>query len=288
MRSLISGLVLLAFLATPLALEAANVSEAKRLIDQDRIRAAAEALKAATEKDDEDAKAWALLADVSLQIKDLETADKAAYNALDLDEENPEYWKLAGRVAFERGVAAYAARQPGNQIKSWFAEAEAKFGRCLKMDEKDKEIRWWLAWAKEWQEYPKKARKYYDEQIEKFPAEPKGYVRLGAMIANEAIGTGNGVTPEAQKIRKGAIEVFEKGLEKSGPDAELLYNLGLAIEWAGKKDDAKAKYLEAIDADPDYYKAWKRLYDLKVPGSVLLPLAKKALGKHKNNGTAAY
>ena len=79
MKTATFGILFLACLAAPSVALADNLSEARKLLEQDRTRAAAEALKAVTEKDAKDAAAWKLLAELSLELGDLETADKAAY-----------------------------------------------------------------------------------------------------------------------------------------------------------------------------------------------------------------
>ena len=147
----------------------------------------------------------------------------------------------------------------------------------------DTDVRWWFGWAKEWQEYPIEARKAYDEQIAKFPKEPGGYLRLASMLSQKANGTGNGFTEEAEALRTQAIEVFTRGNELAGPDAEILYGKGLALEWQRKRDDAMECYKQAVAADHEFDKAWRRMFELKTDAATMKALA----GKYPKSPTAA-
>jgi tetratricopeptide (TPR) repeat protein len=264
-----------------------KLSEARKYIDRGMHRTAAALLADVTEKDPDNAKAFALLAETRIASGDAFGAESAAARAVDLAEDSAEYWRIWGRACFEQGIAAVAAQEPGNAIKSFFADAEMKYFHLLKLAPEDPEARCWAGWAKEWQEYPNEARKLYEEQIAKFPKAIGGYRRLGHMVSMEANGLDGGQTPEAQAKRAEALKIFEDGLSKAGEDAETLYAYGIALEWARRKDDALKAYWRAIDADPEYFKAWDRLRGLKVPGDQLLAAAEKHLQKDRLAATPA-
>ena len=271
-------------LATPSPATPDNLSGVRKLMEVSRNGAALRDLEGIVAKDRENHEAWSLLAEVRLVFGDLDGAENAITNALEIvKDKNAAYWEILGRVSFERGIAAFAERRSSNEIKSWFADAEMKFSRVLKMEPKDQDIRCYLGWAKEWQEYPKEARAFYDEQIEMFPEVSDGYIRLGNMLSQEANGTENGLTEAAMEIRGKAMEVFDLGLEKAGPNAEIFYYRGLALEWMRQKDKAIASYESAVRADPEFDKAWRRMYDLKVGEGKIVPLAKEL----KKSATAA-
>jgi tetratricopeptide (TPR) repeat protein len=264
------------FLAVPTLATPANLSGIRDMVDRGCYQEAVRDLTAIVEKDGEDHAAYALLGECEIFFQDFDAAENAISRALDLvEDKNPTYWKILGRVSFERGIQAYANRASANVIKSWFADSEVKFKRCLSLNPDDSEVRWWFGWAKEWQEYPIEARKAYDEQIARFPKAPGGYLRLASMLSQKANGTGNGFTEEAERLRAEAIKVFTTGNELAGPNAEILYGKGLALEWQRKGPDAFKCYQQAVAADPDFDKAWRRMYELKTDAATMISMAKK-------------
>jgi tetratricopeptide (TPR) repeat protein len=280
--------ILVLVLAGSALAEPDNLSAIERLVADGRNYAAEKKLEAMVEKKATDPAAWALLAQVRLNMADLEGAGTAILKALDLvKDQNPGYWKLFGRIAFETGIQAYSQRLASSAIKSHFADAETRFTEAKKQNDKDPEIRWLLGWAKEWQEYPKRAIALYKEQIEMFPNEAGGYRRYGAMISTEANGLGDSRNAAAKEKRDQALKLFDTGLEKAGPDAEIYYLRGLALEWALQRPEAKKSYRSAAKTDPSFDKAWRRLYDLKEPVNEILDLALAVLKKDKTNATAA-
>ena len=273
-KAILLTAIIALLLATPSPASPANLSGIEKLMEVSRDRAAMQALEEMVAKDPEHHKAWSLLAEIRLVFGDLDGAENAITSALEaVEDKDATYWEILGRVSFDRGILAYTQRRPSNDIKSWFADAEMKFSRVLKMAPNDEDIRCWMGWAKEWQEYPAEARKYYDEQIKKFPKVSTGYLRLGNMLSTEANGTEGGQSEAAAEIRAKAMELFDTGLEKGGPHAEIYYSRGLALEWMRQRDKAIASYESAVKADPDFDKAWRRMYDLKVGGDKIIPLA---------------
>jgi tetratricopeptide (TPR) repeat protein len=274
-----------------------RLSDARGLMDRGMFVTAATNLQAVVDEDADNDQAWALLAECQLENGDAEAAYNSATNALDLvDDESAGYWKLLGRAAFARGEAAYLAQAPGAEIKLWYADAEAKFKTALKQNPDDPDLLWRLGYANEWQEYPKKAREFYDEQIAKYPTVPEGYLRLGALLAGDATRIDNGQTPAAKKVRAQAIEVFTKGLEVCGDHGDILYNLGIAHEWNGDWAEAKDCYLRAVVADPELDKGWRRLFEkyrgdgsrsYQVSTATFIETAKSILKKHPTSPTAA-
>ncbi|MCU0727462.1 MAG: hypothetical protein MUE73_17020 [Planctomycetes bacterium] len=256
-----------------------KLSEARKYLDRGMCQTAIALMNDLTEKDPDNGKAFALLAEARMAAGDAFGAESAAARAVDLDDKAVEFWRIWARACFEQGIAAIASQEPGNAIKSYFADSEMKYFQVLKLAPEDPDARWWAGWAKEWQEYPEEARKLYREQIEKFPKVIGGYRRLGHMVSMEANGMEGGQTPEAQAKRAEALAILEEGLSKAGEDAETLYAYGIALEWARRKDDALKAYWRAIDADPDYFKAWDRLRALKVPNEQILAAAEKCLKK---------
>jgi tetratricopeptide (TPR) repeat protein len=285
MKIKILGVVALSLLLTvPSFAAPAKLSGIRDLMDRGCYQEAVAELTAIVEKDRENHAAFAMLGECEIVFQDLDAAETAMVTALDIVEDNNAgYWKLLGRTSFEKGIQAYANRGSANVIKSWFADAEVKFKQCQNRNDTDPEIRWWFGWAKEWQEYPIKARTAYDEQIAKFPKEPGGYLRLGNMLSQKANGTGNGFTDEAEKLRAEAIELFTTGNDKAGPSAEILYLQGLALEWQRKMSEAVDCYKAAAAADPEYDKAWRRMFELKQDPAMVLALA----GKYPKSPTAA-
>jgi tetratricopeptide (TPR) repeat protein len=281
MKKLLSSAAAILLVAGMAAAAPDKLSEARKFLDRGMARTATNLLTAETEKDPDNAKAFALLAEARIAGGDAFGAESAAARAVDLKEDSAEFWSIWGRACFEQGIAAVAAQDPGSAIKSLFADSEMKYFHVLKLAPEDPEARWWAGWAKEWQEYPNEARKLYEEQIAKFPKLIAGYRRLGHMMSMEANGLDGGATPEAQAKRTEALRIFEDGLAKAGDDAETLYAYGIALEWARRKDDALKAYWRAIDADPDYFKAWDRLRPLKVPNEQILAAAEKCLKKDK-------
>jgi len=290
-------------LASPSLGAPANLSGIRDLLEKGRTQAALKELTALTEKDGEDYEAWALQAEAKLGMKDLDGAELAISNAIDLvealtkkagegaqtkklDRRAAAFWLVLGRVSFDRGEKAYLSRASASEIKSWYADAEMKFKDALRLDADNPETLWRIGWAKEWQEYPGKAKEFYRLQIEKFPKDAAGYRRLGAMLSTEANGVGSGTGEDAKKVRQEALDLFAEGRRKAGPDAESLYLTGLALEWNRAKDEAKASYQAAIKADPDLAKVWKRLNKIGVTAKTLLPLAMEVLAKKPGNPTA--
>ncbi len=264
-----------------------KLTEIRKFHDRGMDQTARKMLDAHLAANPDDAAANALLATVLIALGDPAGAETAGAKAVDLDEDSAANWKVWGLACFEQGVAAVAAQADSNTIKSYFADAEWKFRQVAQRDDKDPDLRWYQGWAKEWQEYPVEARKLYDEQIAKHPKVIGGYRRLGQMLASEANGIGNGTSAEANAKRAEAIKVFEDGLSACGDDAETLYLLGFAHEWAGKKDAAKDCYLRAVKADPEFHKAWKRAFDVGVPADDLKALALALLKKDKTAANAA-
>jgi len=273
-----------------------NLSDVDKLVAVGRYYAAEkklEAMQAGFPEDKLEAKhapVFGKLAEVRLAMPnpDLDGAESAILTALELvDDKVAAYWKILGRVSFARGDRALASRQAANTIKSHFSDAEVKYKEAMALDPKDPETLWMYGWAKELQEYPKKAREAYEQSMARFPAEPGGYRRMGAMLSNEANRTDGGQNEKADKIRARALEIFDKGIEKAGPDAEIYYLRGLALEWAKKQDEARESYRNAVRADPDFDKAWRRLMTLKEPDADLITLARETLKKDKTNGTAS-
>jgi len=304
MRVVSAGITLLALLAAlPARAEPVNLSGIREDVSAGLYYTAEQKLEGLLEKDRENAEGWALLAEIRLTMPnpDLDGAETAAVRALDLvDDESAEYWKLLGRVWFEKGVNAYSRGLAANVITSCFADAEAKFAQAFRRNPDDPEIRWRMGWAKEWQGevYQDDAKKLYREQIEKFPEEPGGYVRLGGLLSTRA----NNATlaarklegekrakkqEEAEKTRAEAIALFDEGLEKAGANAELLHLKGLALEWKGQRPAAKECYYRAIQADPGFNKVWTRLNELREPKESLLAAARKVLKKSPRHPTAA-
>ncbi len=277
MKTRILGVIALSLLlAVPSFAAPAKLSGIRNLMDRGCYQEAVQKLTAIVEKDPENHAAYALLGECEIIYQDLDAAETAMLTALDLvEDKNADYWKLLGRVSFEKGIQAYAGGASANVIKSWFADAESKFTQCVKRNPEDPDVRWRFGWAKEWQEYPIKAREAYNEQIAKFPKVPGGYLRLASMLSQSANGTDNGFTPEAEKLRAEAIALFTKGNDLAGPNAEILYARGLALEWQRKKAEAVESYFEAVAADPDYELVWTRLYQLKQDPDEVLPLALK-------------
>jgi tetratricopeptide (TPR) repeat protein len=289
-------LVVILFAGSPATAAPDNLSDVDELVAVGRYYAAEKMLEAMTREIPEDkmeakhAPVFAKLAEVRLDMPnpDLDGAEMAIKTALDLVEDKVgEYWKVLGRVSFARGDLALKARQSANTIKSWFSDAEVRFQEARKLDPKDPETLWMYGWAKELQEYPRKAREAYQQCMAEFPAEPGGYRRLGAMISNQANRTDGGQNEKADQIRRKALEVFDQGLEKAGPDAEIYYLRGLALEWAGKWDEAKESYRNAVRTDADLDKAWRRLLALKESDADLVKLAREILKKDRTNGTAS-
>lgn len=291
MKTRILGVVLVFLLiAVPSFAAPANLAGIRDLMDRGCYQEALQDLTAIIEKDKENHEAYAMLGECEIVFGDLDAAETAVITALEIvDDENADYWKLLGQVSFKKGLQAYMNQAPSNTIKSWFADAEVKFKQCMERNPKDPQVRWWFGWAKEWQVYPVEARKAYDEQIAMFPKEPGGYLRLGNMLSQAANGTGgNGYGPEAEKLRAEAIACYTLGNEKAGPDAELLYGKGFALEWQRKRGEAIECYYAAVAADPEFEKAWRRMFDIQagaiqkgspVPEAVspaaLIALAKK-------------
>jgi tetratricopeptide (TPR) repeat protein len=285
MKTRMLGVVLVVvLLAVPSLASPAKLSGVRDLMDRGCYQAALSELTAIVGKDEENHEAYAMLAECEIVFGDLDAAETAATTALEIVEDgNADYWKLLGEVSFKKGLQAYANQASANVIKSWFADAEVKFRQCEERNPEDPQVRWWFGWAKEWQEYPVEARKAYEEQIAKFPKEPGGYLRLASMLSQAANGTANGYGTEAEKLRADAIQIYTTGNEQAGPDAELLYGKGLALEWQRKTSEAIECYRAAVSADPEYDKAWRRLFDKKQPAADMIALAKK----FPNSPTAA-
>ncbi len=297
MKTRILGAVLVfLLLAVPSFATPASLSGIRDSMDRGCYQAALKDLTAIIEKDKENHEAYAMLAECEIVFGDLDAAETAIIMALEIvDDQSADYWKLLGRISFKKGLKAYMNRASASEIKSWFADAEVKFKQCLERNADDPQVRWWFGWAKEWQEYPIKAREAYSEQIAKFPKEPGGYLRLASMLSQAANGTGNGYGAEAEKLRADAIALFTTGNEKAGPNADLLYGLGFALEWQRNQDGALECYYAAIAADPDFDKAWRRMFDIQskanqrgatVPEKVT-PAALIALGKKFPKSPAA-
>ncbi|MEN8150890.1 MAG: tetratricopeptide repeat protein, partial [Planctomycetota bacterium] len=267
------------------------MSDADKLTKVGRFSSAEKMLEkiTATEAGAKDAEAWAKLAEVRVDMPnpDLDGAEAAIMTALDLvKDKNARYWKILGRISFERGNQALAAQQAANTIKSWFSDAEVKFGESRRLDGSDPEINWLYGWAKELQEYPKKAREAYEKNIAEFPTEAGGYWRRGAQISNDAARAG-GRSPEGQKRYGEAVKLFDTGLEKCGPDPRILHLKGIALEWLGKHDEARECYRTAVRSDPTFRKPWDELIRKKESAAKLMDLSRDVLRKHANDGTAA-
>lgn len=283
----------------PAALAATDtVSGARRLMADGRIVEAEQSLAALAEKKG-DLDVWVALAEVRLELQDAAGAETAVDQAMALHEattpkleegevpERADLWMLLGRCAMLRGDQAIASGLGANEIKSYYADAEVRFERTLKLDPAHPDVRWMLGWAKELQEYPDRAEPHYREQIEKFPKNPAGYRRLGALLTSRAIGIDGGRGEASNKVRNEGIAVLDAGLAKAGPDAESLYYKGVALEWQGKRSDAIQCYLSGAKADPRVSKNRDRLAELKVGDETLKNLAKEVFEAHPDDPTAA-
>lgn len=276
----------LASLLLVAAAPAANLSDAKALMADQRYVEAEQVLMTLAEQK-KSPEVLTALAECQIKLTDLEGAATNAMAVLDQDEKNADAWKLLGRVSFAKGDQAISSGAASSAIKSHFADAEVRYKKALELNPEDPDLRWMIGWAKELEEYPDRAEAYYREQIEKFPGNPAGYRRLGALLASRATTIGGGTSPEAQKVRQQAIDVFDEGAEKAGADAESLYFKGLALEWMKKRDDAIASYVKAVKTEPELYKAWKRLSDLRYGADALLALAREVMKAHPKSPTAA-
>ena len=134
------GILVIALMVGPvLAAPPDKVSDADSLTKVGRYYSAEKLLEkiTASEAGQKDADAWAKLATVRLDMPnpDLDGAEAAIMTALELvKDKNARYWKILGRVSFARGDQALAARQAANTIKSWYSDAEVKFGESRKLD----------------------------------------------------------------------------------------------------------------------------------------------------------
>ena len=68
-----------------------------------------------------------------------------------------------------------------------------------------------------------------------------------------------GLQAEAESDLTAAIAAYEQALTVGGPDAEVAFNLGNVLYATGRFGDAAARYLAAVEIEPDYVEAWNNL-----------------------------
>jgi tetratricopeptide (TPR) repeat protein len=89
------------------------------------------------------------------------------------------------------------------------------------------------------------ALEWYDKLLTKFPVESDIGFDLGSQLI------------DAKRYRQ-AVIVLRKVLEVRR-DYDVLYMLGVALAWAGEKDEAEKYLIEAAELDPTDYRAFYSL-----------------------------
>ena len=120
MSTRILGVILVfLLLAVPSFAAPANLSGIRDSMDRGCYQAALKELTAIIEKDQENHEAYAMLAECEIVFGDLDAAETAVVVALEIvEDKNPDYWKLLGRVSFKKGLQAYMNRASASEIKS--------------------------------------------------------------------------------------------------------------------------------------------------------------------------
>ena len=60
----------------------------------------------------------------------------------------------------------------------------------------------------------------------------------------------------------GAVSAFREAVSRDGKNAQYLYNLGLALERQGRRDEAAAIYRQVLELQPGFEAARERLRGL--------------------------
>jgi predicted Zn-dependent protease len=125
-------------------------------------------------------------------------------------------------VSVENGVLRVVEHKPKAAPEAPAAEtADDWFDKALPLEDTD----------------PKAAQAAYEHAVELDPTYSAAWINLGRLL-------------HTRHDEKKAELVYRRALQECGPDAVLLFNLGVVLEDSGKLDEAIDAYQSAITEDP--------------------------------------
>ena len=246
---------------------------------------------------------WLKLIELSIQIDDLQSAEKACMTVINLDPVNPEAWSKLGVInlrkkdyrsaqeAFEKFVVI----DPG-KAKTWFnlglsrwrqenyRGAQEAFEAGLKLDGSNARAWLDLSSIKLGEKDYQGAQEACNECLQLDPTNAVAYAKLGIIYgeqkdyrnAQEAFEKCLEIDPSKSKTwfnlgllkrrqenYQGAQEAFETGLELDSSDSRAWFNLGLIKMAQNDYKGAEKKFERGLQLDPVDKGAWVSLGKVK-------------------------